>query len=52
MELVPGGSLLNYLRSSADKLATKALLGNTLDISSSQEGKIKSSICRYVPGCC
>ena len=27
MELVPGGSLLNYLRSSADKLATKALLG-------------------------
>ena len=42
MELVPGGSLLNYLRSSADKLATKALLGNTLDISSSQEEKIKS----------
>ena len=28
MELVPGGSLLNYLRTSADKLATKALLGN------------------------
>ena len=27
MELVPGGSLLNYLRTSADKLATKALLG-------------------------
>ena len=28
MELVPGGSLLNYLRTSADKLSTKALLGN------------------------
>ena len=27
MELVSGGSLLNHLRSSADKLATKALLG-------------------------
>ena len=27
MELVSGGSLLNYLRSSADKLSTKALLG-------------------------
>ena len=27
MELVPGGSLLNYLRTGADKLATKALLG-------------------------
>ena len=27
MELVSGGSLLNYLRSSADKLTTKALLG-------------------------
>ena len=52
MELVPGGSLLNYLRSSADKLATKALLGNILDIISFQEEKIKSSICRYVPGCC
>ena len=30
MELVPGGSLLNYLRSNADKLPTKALLGNVL----------------------
>ena len=30
MELVPGGSLLNYLRTSADKLATKALLGMSL----------------------
>ena len=29
MELVSGGSLLNYLRTSSDKLATKALLGNT-----------------------
>ena len=29
MELVSGGSLLNYLRSSADKLTTKALLGRT-----------------------
>ena len=27
MELVPGGSLLNFLRTSADKLNTKALLG-------------------------
>ena len=27
MELVPGGSLLNYLRTNADKLSTKALLG-------------------------
>ena len=28
MELVSGGSLLNYLRTSSDKLTTKALLGN------------------------
>ena len=28
MELVPGGSLLNYLRTNADKLSTKGLLGN------------------------
>ena len=27
MELVPGGSLLNFLRTSGDKLSTKALLG-------------------------
>ena len=27
MELVPGGSLLNYLRTNADKLSTKQLLG-------------------------
>ncbi len=27
MELVPGGSLLNYLRTNADKLSTKGLLG-------------------------
>ena len=30
MELVPGGSLLNYLRSNAEKLTTKALLGNVI----------------------
>jgi len=34
MELVPGGSLLNYLRTSADKLATKALLGMCQDAAS------------------
>jgi len=37
MELVPGGSLLNYLRSSADKLATKALLGMCQDAASGME---------------
>lgn len=37
MELVSGGSLLNYLRSSADKLTTKALLGMCQDASSGME---------------
>jgi len=37
MELVPGGSLLNYLRTSADKLATKALLGMCQDAASGME---------------
>ena len=30
MELVSGGSLLNYLRTSSEKLTTKALLGKKL----------------------
>jgi len=37
MELVPGGSLLNYLRSSADKLSIKALLGMCVDAASGME---------------
>jgi len=37
MELVPGGSLLNYLRSNADKLPTKALLGMCVDAASGME---------------
>merc|ERR1711915_675167 len=37
MELVSGGSLLNYLRSSADKLSTKALLGMCQDAASGME---------------
>jgi len=37
MELVPGGSLLNYLRTSADKLSTKALLGMCQDAASGME---------------
>jgi len=37
MELVPGGSLLNYLRASADKLSTKALLGMCQDAASGME---------------
>jgi len=37
MELVPGGSLLNFLRTSADKLSTKALLGMCVDAASGME---------------
>lgn len=37
MELVPGGSLLNYLRTNADKLSTKALLGMCQDAASGME---------------
>jgi len=37
MELVPGGSLLNFLRTSADKLNTKALLGMCQDAVSGME---------------
>jgi len=37
MELVSGGSLLNYLRTSADKLATKALLGMCQDAASGMQ---------------
>merc|ERR1719495_1843651 len=37
MELVSGGSLLNYLRSSAEKLTTKALLGMCQDAASGME---------------
>jgi len=37
MELVPGGSLLNYLRTNADKLTTKALLGMCQDAASGME---------------
>eukprot|EP00088_Acartia_fossae_P059822 TRINITY_DN7150_c0_g1_i1.p1 TRINITY_DN7150_c0_g1~~TRINITY_DN7150_c0_g1_i1.p1 ORF type:complete len:868 (+),score=211.06 TRINITY_DN7150_c0_g1_i1:62-2665(+) len=37
MELVPGGSLLNYLRSNAEKLTTKALLGMCVDAASGME---------------
>jgi len=37
MELVPGGSLLNYLRTSSDKLTTKALLGMCQDAASGME---------------
>ncbi|XP_023340966.1 tyrosine-protein kinase Fer [Eurytemora carolleeae] len=37
MELVPGGSLLNYLRTNADKLSTKGLLGMCQDAASGME---------------
>jgi len=37
MELVSGGSLLNYLRTSSDKLTTKALLGMCQDAASGME---------------
>merc|ERR1719495_1383736 len=37
MELVSGGSLLNYLRTSAEKLTTKALLGMCQDAASGME---------------
>lgn len=37
MELVPGGSLLNYLRTSADKLSTKGLLGMCQDTANGME---------------
>jgi len=37
MELVPGGSLLNYLRTSAEKLSTKALLGMCQDTANGME---------------
>jgi len=37
MELVSGGSLLNYLRTSSDKLATKALLGMCQDAASGMQ---------------
>jgi len=37
MELVPGGSLLNYLRTNADKLSTKQLLGMCQDAASGME---------------
>lgn len=37
MELVPGGSLLNYLRSNTEKLATKAILGMCQDAASGME---------------
>lgn len=37
MELVSGGSLLNYLRTSSDKLTTKGLLGMCQDAASGME---------------
>jgi len=37
MELVPGGSLLNYLRTNQDKLSTKDLLGMCQDAGSGME---------------
>jgi tyrosine-protein kinase Fer len=45
MELVPGGSLLNYLRTNADKLSTKALLGEAAFVSTIIF--IQSSLCRF-----
>ena len=51
MELVPGGSLLNYLRTNTDKLTTKNLLGTLLTMFLI----VKISpprIYRNVPRCC
>ena len=45
MELVPGGSLLNYLRTNADKLSTKALLGEQLSMKSFLVFMIYASVC-------